>query len=474
MKRFYALLASLLVAVCGAQAGLRVPQIIGDAMVLQQRCDATLWGWADPGSRITIRTSWSDAPVAVRADAAGRWQAAVATPAASRAPQRVTITDGRTTIVCDDVLIGEVWFCSGQSNMEMPLDGFWNQPVEGANDDIARSGRLAGVRMVTVPHVMASVPQEEVGGAWQRCSPATSPRFSATAFYFARLLDEVLDLPVGIIHCSWGGSTVEGWMPGDLVAGYGDVNLADTTRTGCDDCLRPTVMYNAMLHPLHRYAIRGFLWYQGCSNVGRHETYAARQAAMTARWRALRGSDELPFYFVEIAPYDYGGADAGALLREAQHAAARMIPASGIVSTADLVRPHERGCIHPSRKREVGERLAFLALNRTYGLAGIACDSPTFREMERCDDGSAVLSFDHAESGFAFAGEIEGFEAAGADGRFRPAQARLLFDERRIRVALPDGEPVAAVRYCFRDWAPAQLWSCRGLPLVPFRTDAGR
>lgn len=472
MKKCFALLASLLVAVCGVRAGLRVPQIIGDHMVLQQCSDAALWGWADPGRRITVRASWSDVPAEVRADASGRWRATVATPAASDAPQRVTISDGDTTLVFGNVLVGEVWFCSGQSNMEMPLDGFWNQPVEGANDDIARSGRLAEVRMATVPHVMASVPQEEVGGAWQCCSPATSPRFSATAFYFARLLNEVLRVPVGIIHCSWGGSTVEGWMPGDLVAGYRDIDLADTTRAGCVDCLRPTVMYNAMLHPLHDYTIRGFLWYQGCSNVGRHATYAARQAAMVAHWRALWGQDELPFYFVEIAPYDYGGADAGACLREAQHAAARMIPASGIVSTADLVRPHERDCIHPSRKREVGERLAFMALNRTYGLTGIACDSPEFREMARCEDGSALLSFDHAESGFAFAGAIEGFEAAGADGVFRPAQAELLFDERRIRVALPDGGPVEAVRYCFHDWAPGRVWSCRGLPLVPFRTDA--
>lgn len=457
------------------RAQLRVPQIIGSGMVLQQNSDVSIWGWADPGAEITLAASWSDEDVLTRTGADGRWLASVSTPPASDTPCRIMIGDGQTRLVFDDVLIGEVWFCSGQSNMEMPLEGYWNQPVEGSNGDIARAEALSQVRMATVSHVMASVPQEEVGGEWEVCTSETVPRFSATAFYFARMLREVLGVPVGIIHCSWGGSRIEGWMPRETVAEYADIDLRDTTAASCADWLRPTVMYNAMVRPLCNYTIRGFLWYQGCSNVGAHATYADRQAAMVAHWRELWGREELPFYFVEIAPYRYGEGDAGAYLREAQHRAAKLIPHCGIVSTADLVRPWEQDHIHPARKREVGERLACMALNRTYGRKGIACESPRFREMILSDDGSAVLAFDHAETGFSSQGPLngpfDGFEAAGADRIFRPAKAMLLSDEHRIRVSLPDGTPVVAVRCCFHDWAPAKVWNGRGLPLLPFRTD---
>jgi len=473
MKRFVAFFVLLLLGVGSCRAGLRVPQIIGDAMVLQQRSDAVLWGWADPGARITVAASWSDARAEARADAAGRWRVAVATPAAGDTPYRVTVSDGRDSLVFNDVLIGEVWFCSGQSNMEMPLDGFRNQPVADAREVLVRANGFTGIRMATVPHAMAGEPQQEVGGAWQRCTTETAHRFSATAFYFARLVNEVLGVPVGIIQCSWGGSKVEGWMPRELLAGYPDVDPEDATREGVFDNQRPMIMYNAMLYPLHDYTIRGFIWYQGCSNVGAHAVYAERQAAMVAHWRALWGLGELPFYFVEIAPFRYGGGrDDGAFLREAQHRAAELIPSSGIVSTSDLVMPYEQGCIHPTRKREVGERLACMALNRTYGFSGIACDDPVFREMEHCDDGSVILSFDHLGEGFMFGGRpVEGFEVAGEDRVFHPAKAGIYWAEMRIRLAHPDGVPVAAVRYCFHDWSPSTLRNCLGLPLVPFRTD---
>lgn len=459
----------LLAGTCGVRAGLRVPPIIGDGMVLQQRSAASLWGWADPGARIEVSTSWDGVTVRTEADGAGCWRVVVQTPQADAAGSRITIADGRTTLSFSDVLIGEVWFCAGQSNMEMPLDGFWNQPVEGANADIARAGCFPGIRMATIPRAPASVPQEETGGGWQTCTSETAPRFSATAFYFARMLNEALGVPVGIIQCSWGGTKIESWMPRELLTGCGD---AEPTGTG--GAPRPTAIYNGMVYPLRHYTIRGFVWYQGCSNVGAHETYAARQAAMAAHWRELWGLGELPFYFVEIAPYRYGSDDAGARLREAQHLAAKLIPGGGIVSTADLVKPYERDCIHPSRKREVGERLAFMALNRAYGRYGVACDSPVFREMELADDGTAVLAFDHADAGFTSAGPLEGFEAAGADRVFRPAKATLLAEERKIRVSLPGGVSVVAVRYCFHDWAPAGIWNCRGLPLMPFRTDDWR
>lgn len=469
MKKILLLLCSL-AGFSAAGAGLRLPEIVGDNMVLQQQSAARLWGWADPGARITVSASWSETPVEALTGGDGRWTVAVQTPEAGYSPRQITVSDGRVQLTLRNVLIGEVWFCSGQSNMEMPLDGFTSQPVENANADIARAGRYPGIRMATIARVKASVPQEEAAGGWKCCTSETAPRFSATAFYFARTLNETLDVPVGIVQCSWGGSKVEGWMPRSLLEQYPDIDLADTTSAKCVDYRRPMVMYNAMLYPLRHYTIRGFVWYQGCSNVGTHRTYAGRQAAMVGHWRELWGQGDLPFYFVEIAPYQYGEGDRGAFLREAQHRAAKLIPGSGIVSTADLVKPYEEHCIHPSRKREVGERLAYMALNRTYGRWGVACESPEYREMTLSDDGAALLAFDHTDGGLCFPGRIEGFEAAGADRVFHAAQAERISNQ-RIKVSLPGGSPVVAVRYCFRNWAPAQLWNCRGLPLLPFRTD---
>lgn len=470
MKKLLFLLI-LLAGAVAAHAALRLPEIIGNNMVLQQQSAVMLWGWANPDTRITVSASWDDTLLQTRSDQTGLWRISLKTLNASYAPQWITISDGQERRTLDNILIGEVWFCSGQSNMAMTLNGYNNQPVEGANEDIVRAGRLTGVRMATVPRAKASTARDEVGGGWELCTTQTAPRFSAAALYFARLLNETLDVPVGIIHSSWGGTRVEGWLPNEIVAQYEDVNMADTTRADCKDSARPAVMYNAMVHPLHNYTIRGFLFYQGCANVGRHKTYAERLATMVSVWRERWALGEIPFYFVEIAPYEYKDNPSGALLRESQHRAAELIPNSGVVSTSDLVKPSEMHCIHPARKREVGERLAFMALNRTYGLSGICCDGPEFRDMELQQDGSALLSFDNADGGFSHFGRLEGFEAAGADRVFHPAEATLGASDRKIRVSLSGGKPVAAVRYCFHNWSPGTLWNNRGLPVVPFRTD---
>lgn len=470
MKRVL-VFALLLCAVFSASAQLRLPQIIGSDMVLQQQADVTLWGWAAPGARITLTASWDDSPVKVRVGADGAWKLRVRTPKASNEPQWLAFSDGQERRTLNNVLIGEVWFCSGQSNMEMPLRGFGSETVEGADADIARSGDYPGIRMAHIPHTKASEPQAETPGSWVCSSPQTAAGFSATAYYFARELNRTLDIPVGIIHCSWGGTKVEGWMPRELLEKYGDVDLADATSATCHDMSRPMVMYNAMLHPLQNYTIRGFLWYQGCSNVGAHATYAQRQTDMVALWREKWGLGKLPFYFVEIAPFDYGEGDKAPYLREAQHRAAELIPNSGIVSTSDLVYARELACIHPSRKCEVGERLANMALNRTYGFSDRDCLSPQFREITLGEDGSAVLSFRNAAEGFRSPEGFPGFEAAGADCVFHPAQAAPVGGDGRLRVWLPDGTPVVAVRYCFHNWAPSAVWNLRGLPLMPFRTD---
>ena len=328
-------------------------------MVLRQNSEVNMWGFAGAGSRIAISPDWCDSTFSAVCDSDGKWKAVVSTPAGSMMPHRVRITEtdfreASDSITLDNILIGEVWFCSGQSNMEMPLDGFWDCPVNGSAEEIAFSGRLDGIRMATIPKTGALSPQNTVGGPWKTCCPENAGQFSAAGYHFAKALNAVLNVPVGIISCSWGGSSLEGWLPEDIVSGYPDIDCrvsepAEGNKGWNWDAHTPFVMYNGMLFPLKNYTVSGFLWYQGETNVGRHDTYAARLQTLAAHWRGLWGQGELPFYLVELAPYRYGesndgnrkGGISGALLREAQFEAARSIPNSGIVCTNDLAYPYE-------------------------------------------------------------------------------------------------------------------------------------
>lgn len=391
------------------------------------------------------------------------------TPAGGYASRQITIRQGNE-LVLKDILVGEVWFASGQSNMEMPLDGFWSCPVEEANGIIARAGSKSGrLRYLKVPKSPAYEPQAEVLGNWGDCTPDTAPRFSAVGYFFASMLNDVLNVPVGIIDCTWGGCRVESWMSRESLENYADIDLSREGIDAVRDFMRPLVMYNGMLHPLAGYTVKGFVWYQGEANVGAHEVYAERLARMVALWRERWGAGELPFYFVEIAPFEYGDGDQAAYLREAQFRAQELIPNSGMVCTNDLMEPYERHNIHPKNKREIGERLACWALNRTYGFSGIVCESPHFKTME-LREGKAFLQFTSTEDGFNRSEGIEGFEICGDDRKFYPADVKIEYPSRVIVSSAQVPKPVG-VRYGFRNFLPGNLANVRGLPLVPFRTD---
>ena len=273
-----------------ANAKVKLPQLLSDHMVLQQQTEARLWGEATPNSTVTIRASWTNQSVEAKADAQGLWEATLRTPSATFAPQTLTISDGEP-VTLHDVLIGEVWLCSGQSNMEMPLRGFWHCPIEGGNHTIATSGKYKdAIRYATIQRVGAVEPKDyPTGGEWKTCDPMNAPGFGATAYFFATLLTETLNVPVGIINCSWGGSTVEGWLPKEILEGYDDIDLS---LAGNDEkmhpMLQPMIMYNGMLKPVSKYTVKGFLWYQGESNVG-HPDYAQRLATLVKHWRELWG-----------------------------------------------------------------------------------------------------------------------------------------------------------------------------------------
>ncbi len=465
-------------AASAAVAEIQLPEIIGHNMVLQQQTDARLWGWATPGTEVKASGSWMQPgqTVSAKVGADSLWTLSLPTPAASFEPQTVRIVGDGSDITLGNVLIGEVWFCSGQSNMEMPLRGFFTQPVEGGGRAIAYSASTPGVRVVTVPKLGSYEPQSRVPGAWKESKPANAGEFSALAYFYAASLSEILGVPVGVISCAYGGSRLESWMPADMIATLEGEDMQGE-RDGTvkvDEWHRVGVRYNAMLLPVSRYTIKGFLWNQGESNVGKHEDLPRRQRDMVAHWRELWGQGELPFYFVEIPGWNYGDpeADAAALFREAQHRAAAITPRSAIVCTSDLVYPYEVADIHARRKREIGERLSWIAAADAYGIEGMPVLYPHFLSME-ADGDKATLRFVGADSGFTPNQYLEGFEACGADGVWHPAQAYEGLDSRDIHITCPEAGVIKEVRYCFKNFAQGKVHNMLGLPLIPFRSSVG-
>lgn len=468
MKKIFLSLAGLVAALC-VSAKVSLPEIIGDNMVLQQNADVMLWGWADPHASVKIRTSWGAKASAVSNDD-GYWQTTVRTPEGGFVPQRITVRSGET-VTLENILIGEVWFASGQSNMEMSLGGYWNAYVEGADDAIAFADEQRDrIRYLRAGYSQSYTPKNRAEGKWNVFNTATAPRCSATAYFFAETLSRALNVPVGVIDSSWGGSRLECWTSREKLAAYPDIDLSESAYEAEKELhMRPMAMYNAMVLPFAKYTLRGFLWYQGESNIGHHDVYAQRMADMVEAWREAWGGEQKPFFFVEIAPFNYGHGLA-AYLREAQYEAQKLIPGSGMVSTNDLVEPYESANIHPADKRDVGRRLAFWALNRTYGREQVACEGMRFRSMDILD-GKAFLSFDFtAASGFGRLTDIRGFEICGPDHVFHPAEASVE-DNKRIVVCSPKVSEPVAVRYGFGDFMPGNVVDRRRMPLVPFRTD---
>lgn len=473
MKKTVLSLVSAILCISAMQGKVVLPHILGDNMVLQQNTEATLWGKARPSSKITVTASWSNTPVFARSDRDGRWEAKVTTPAAGFTSHTITVSDGTgEDAVIKDILSGEVWLCSGQSNMEMPFDGYWNCPVEGAAEAIASAGMYTGIRFATIPKKGSYEPEDDVDTRWLKSTPGNVQWFSAVAFHFAKMLNMVLDVPVGIISCAWGGSKAEGWMPENAVKGYNDPWLDE--QFGKNDIYNwqsPVIMYNGMLHPMRKYTIKGFLWYQGESNVGREMSYRERLPEMVGIWREMWGNDALPFYLAELAPYIYGGdGTAGARFREVQHTISKTLEHSGMVCTNDLVYPYEEDQIHPCRKEEIGNRFAYLALNRTYGIDGIRCDGPEYKSMA-IDGDTVEVFFDNAESGLSPWHGITGFELAGSDRVFHPAEATVNTDHKSVIVHSDAVAEPVAVRYCFRDFQIGNLTGRRNAPAVPFRSD---
>ena len=478
MKRHLLTALAVLFSVAAAWAGdLKFASLLGDNMVLQQRTEARIWGTAAPRATVSVSATWLAEPVTVQADAKGRWEAMLPTPAATFEPQTVAAESGAERVQAANVLIGEVWFCSGQSNMEMTLGGGMGTPVEGALDEIAMAGTHKGVRYLAVRKDRAVTPKEDAAGVWEQCTPFTAPRFSAVGFFFATRLSRALDVPVGIINASWGGSVIEAWMSRELLAGCPDVNLADASNPDVNDMYKPMIMYNAMFKPASRYTVAGILWFQGESNISiACYEYANRLTAMAELWRKDFGRGDIPFLIVELQPYDYYDGqyglqdEHGPIVREQQFLASQRIPNAGLVGTNDLAYEYERTQIHASQKRQIGERLCYMALNKAYGYTTVPALNPCFKAM-RVEGGRVVVSFDNARSGFLGADEIRGFEIAGKGGVFHPAHAEVNFsfpEGATVTLSTPTVPEPVSVRYCYKDFEVGTLKGANGLPVIPF------
>ncbi len=471
-KCFIPLIFACLAVTAGAKVTLG--PVISDNMVLQQQTNARIYGKADPGSKITVTPSWNNKAYTTTTDRTGEWCLAVETPEGGFTPYTITISDGEP-VTLNNVLVGEVWLASGQSNMEMPLKGFGGCCLEGGYDEIANSRQSADkVRFFTVPLTQSYELLDTVNAKWTVPSPETSPEYSALAWHYAKQMAEVLNVPVGIVSAAYGGAKVESWCPRELLVNYPDVSLDPNDIEPIVHYHRPMLMYNAMFNPIKNYTYKGIIWYQGCSNVSTYSTYAERLAAMVKLWRDEIGLGDIPFYAVEIAPYQYGDpAEKGRapFLREAQWKSIELIPNSDMISITDLVKPYERFNIHPADKTTAGHRLCDLALNKTYGKKQFLAGSPKYKS-HRFVDGAAWVSIDSPNYGICRNYDIQGFEIAGPDKVFHPADSVWLHWQTNEMVVSSKNVPnPVAVRYCFRDFLPGNLHGGNYLPLIPFRTD---
>ncbi len=481
MKKILTILAITALTIC-SQAKVRLPHIICDNMVLQQQTDARLWGWTQAGKTVKVTTSWNNEVVSAKADKNGKWLVKVKTPKASYTPLSITFDDGEPMTI-RNVVAGEVWVCAGQSNMEMPVKGFGMCPVKDYNHWIIESANHSGVRSVKIPSVMRSEPQEDAECEWRVCSPKTVGEFSATGYFFARLMHTALDIPIGLIEANKGGTRVESWLTKENLKKYtsdptDSVAIAQKWPT---DYHRSLLWGNGTFNPILNYTVKGILYYQGCSNVGDSgDQYSERMKLLVEQWRSQFGLGEIPFYFVQIAPWAYDDGDvngiSGALLREQQYKAAQMIPNSSLVCINDLVYPYEYSQIHPAQKQPVGERLAYTALNRDYGFETIQYKSSSYKDMTIKNDTVFIHTQDNYWCDAPFE-QMEGFEIAGADKIFYPAQARHFWQpgggywDEAIIVTSPKVKQPVAVRYCFKNFQIGNVKNGGNLPLFPFRTD---
>jgi len=456
----------------GIKAQVKLASIFTSNMVLQQQMDVPVWGWDKPGKPVSVTTSWNNKTYKTTADNSGKWKVKVSTPSFG-GPYNVTINDGQITKL-ENVLIGEVWLCGGQSNMEMPMKGFKGQPIMNSNEAILKS-KNNNIRLYTVPRSSVTEVQENSKPSeWRIASPEFVSNFSATGYYFGRLLNEMLNVPVGLINCSYSGSYAEAWLDPETLKAFPEVKIPAKGDTIKQVSRTPTTLYNGMLHPILGFGIKGAIYYQGESNYERPDNYEVLFPALVKRWRELWAQGDFAFYFAQIAPYDYaqlppynkGGKYNSAYLRDAQRKSLKTIPNSAMAVLMDI---GEQPSIHPARKEPGGTRLAYLALGKTYDVKGFGFASPEYESIT-VKDTLATIKFTNVANGLtSYSKPLTQFEIAGKDQKFYPAKA--VINGSSVAVSAPQVKEPVAVRYAFRDFIVGELYGTDGLPVSSFRTD---
>lgn len=440
-------------------AAIRLPAILGNHMVLQQNSEVKLWGWCSPAEKIIVKTSWDTISYKTTGESSAKWSLKIKTPAAG-GPYKITINE---STVLEDVMVGEIWLCSGQSNMEWSGD----QGLKQSLDEAPAAGN-PNIRFFYIPKSTAGYPQDHCEGSWKVCTPEEMKHFSAIGYFFGKNLQKALNIPVGLINSNWGGTPAEVWTPKPLVDGEEELRAAsEKLNPAAWWPVGPGLTYNAMIHPVTNFEISGVIWYQGESNVTTFSTYKQLMSKLIGSWRTAWQKD-FPFYYVQIAPFSgYGDNNFGALLREAQ-TECLTIPKTGMVVVSDLVDDLKN--IHPVNKIDVANRLANLALSDHYGKAGLPHLYPVYKGM-KIEKDKIRIEFQHAGQGLmAKSKTINGLYIAGDDRQFKPADAKI--EGNTLLVWNKSVKAPVAVRFGFSNTAMPDLFSKEGLPVNLFRTDA--
>lgn len=457
MKNILSLVCLVFISI-SVFANVRLPAIIGSHMVLQQNSKVNIWGWSDPVEKIIVKASWDTTTYHTEGTSGGKWNIELQTPNGG-GPYTISI-NGNNSILLEDVMVGEVWVCGGQSNMEMNVS--WNLPYA---DEVAKATNTK-IRFFYIPKTTSGYPQEDVKAQWVVCTPYEMKSFSAAGYFFGKKLQESLNVPVGLINSNWGGTPAETWTPAEFVEGDPALKqAADSLKMAKWWPIKPGYAYNAMIYPITNYAIAGAIWYQGEANVGAAFTYTQLFTTMIKSWR-LAWHKDFPFYFAQIAPWaGYGDNSSSAFLREAQ-TKTLAVPNTGMVLTSDLV--DNINDIHPKLKKEVGERFADLALAETYHRQNSAYQIPIYKSMQ-VEKNKIRIFFTNAESGLMSKGPLTEFYIAGDDKVFKPAQAKI--EKNSVVVWSEDVPKPVAVRFGFRNGATLNLYNKEGVPVNLFRTD---
>jgi sialate O-acetylesterase len=435
-------------------ANVSIPEIFSDNMVLQRRSEVTFWGWAKTGETVTIKADWISEAVSVQAGSQGTWKLVLKTSEAG-GPYTVSIK-GYNELTLRNVLIGEVWLCSGQSNMEWSA----RSGINNAEQEINNSSNPS-IRLFSVFHSTSLYPQDHLTGEWAECSPATMANFSIIAYFFARKLNQDLGIPVGVINSSWGGTPAESWMPGEVFQMDDFLNKAAFMQKPVPwGPVEPARIYNSMISPLIPFRIAGVLWYQGEANTINAYAYKEILSGLIRSWRTKWGYD-FPFYFAQIAPYRYGKPFEGVEVRDAQRRVLE-VSGTGMVVLSDI---GDTTDIHPRNKLDAAIRFANLALNRYYGAVKQEDSGPLYKSMEVEKD-KAVISFDYSDGLHAIGGKVSCFEVAGADGIYYIADAKI--KDQKVIVWSDKVKTPVSVRFAWSNTATPNLFNGAGLPASCF------